>query len=206
MFGILAFGDSIVFGRGNNIDRGWTGRLRKYFETKDYYNALYNLGVPGANSNHLLERFETECKARTDSKRPDDKRIILIGIGMNDIRYKKIPDEAETPIAVFKKNILKLIKIAKKYTDKIVFIGITPVDETLTKPYEGLFYTNEQIKKYNRLISSCCKDNQVLFIDLFSELENQKEIFDDGIHLNAKGYEKMYEIIKKFLIDNKLID
>ena len=60
MYGISVFGDSITFGRGNNLDRGWCGRLRKYFESKDYYNCLYNLGLCGDTTNKLLERFDAE--------------------------------------------------------------------------------------------------------------------------------------------------
>ena len=125
---------------------------------------------------------------------------------MNDILYKKTPENPETKQTVFKKNILKLVKLAKKYTKNIVFVGITPVDEKLTKPWEGFFYTNDVIKQYNDLVLNCCKDSGVLFIDLFNKLPKYQKLLADGIHPNKKGYEKMYEIIQKFLIDNKLID
>ncbi len=64
MFAITVIGDSIVFGRGNNKDRGWVGRLGKYFEVQDYYNAVYNLGIPGDISTNLIKRFDVECKSR----------------------------------------------------------------------------------------------------------------------------------------------
>ena len=41
MHGILCFGDSITFGRGETPNIGWAGRLKKYFESKDFYNVLY---------------------------------------------------------------------------------------------------------------------------------------------------------------------
>jgi lysophospholipase L1-like esterase len=208
MFGILAFGDSIVFGRGNNIDRGWVGRLRRYFEAKDYYNGVYNLGIPGNNSTDLLNRFETECTARIKKNYPEDRFIILIGIGINDSKFVDTKDNPETEPAKFKENILKLIELSKKYTDEVIFIGLTPVDESLTDPYETTFFFNERIKQFNDTVSECCKDKGTLFLDMFSELQklDYTKLLDDGLHLNAAGYDKMYEIIKDFLIENKVID
>lgn len=209
MFGILAFGDSIVFGRGNNIDRGWAGRLRKYFEAKDYYNGLYNLGIPGNSTADLLERIETECKARIKIKMPEDKFVILIGIGINDSRLIGKLDNPQTKEDEFKDNILNLINISKKYTKHVVFIGLTPVDESRTKPYEGTYFLNERIEKFNEIIKKSCTKNKILFVDMLNEIKNKKidfaQLLDDGLHPNARGYEEMHKIIKKSLIENKLI-
>lgn len=206
MFGILAFGDSIVFGRGVVPSTGWANKLKKYLESKDFYNVFYNLGIPGESSTTLLRRFETECKARIEGTWPGSKFVIILGIGMNDIFYKKTPESPSTKPAVFEKNMLKLIKSAKKYTKNIVFVGITPVDEKLTKPWEGCFYTNDIIKQYNDIIFNSCKDTGVLFIDIFNKMPGYQKLLVDGVHPNDKGYAKMYEIIKKFLITKKIID
>jgi len=208
MFGILAFGDSIVFGRGNNLDRGWVGRLRKYFESKDYYNGVYNLGIPGNTSEDLLKRFETECKARIKISRPEDKFIILLGIGINDSRFNDNLDNPQTNEEDFKNNILKLIEISKKYTKHIVFIGLTPVDESLTSPYETTYFFNKRIEKFNKIIKEGCSESKTLFLDIFNEIKpmDYPALLDDGVHPNEKGYEEIYKIIKEFLIKNKLIN
>lgn len=206
MFGILALGDSIVFGRGTVPSNGWTSRIKKYFESKEFHNVVYNLGIPGDSSSGLVKRFETECRARVDNTWPGSKFVILIGVGMNDICYAKTSDNPKTKPVLFKKNILKLIKLAKKYTKDVVFVGITPVDEKSTMPWEGMYYSNEMIKEYNSLILNCCKKEGVLFVDLFGKMPRYRELLVDGIHPNEKGYEKMYKVIKKFWIDNKLID
>jgi lysophospholipase L1-like esterase len=36
--------------------------------------------------------------------------------------------------------------------------------------------------------------------------ENYLSLLDDGLHPNSKGYDFMYENIKQFLIENKLIE
>ncbi|MBD3405675.1 MAG: hypothetical protein GF411_06035 [Candidatus Lokiarchaeota archaeon] len=156
MFAICAFGDSIVFGRGDNLDRGWVGRLRKYFEIKDQYNALYNLGIPGNSTTELLDRLDTECKARLKQYHEGDRFVILIGIGINDSRFVGSLDKPQTEKGVFRKNILKIIETAKIYSNEIVFIGLTPVDEKLTNPYEDTFFLNSRIKEFNAVIQDCC--------------------------------------------------
>ncbi|MCK4588926.1 MAG: hypothetical protein KAT77_00660 [Nanoarchaeota archaeon] len=207
MFGILAFGASITFGRGDNAHGGWTGRLKEYFEAQDYYHCFYNLGIPRESTVGLLKRFETECRARIQIKRPGDKFVILIAMGTNDSRLNNTSDNPQTEPKLFKKNILKLIKLSQKYTQHIVFIGLTPVDEKRTQPYEETYFFNERIEKYNDIIRDSCQKNKILFLNMFEKWKNLDpvKLLGDGLHPNAQGYEKMYQIIKDFLIKNKII-
>lgn len=206
MFGILAFGDSITFGRGNNLDRGWVGRLRVYLETKDEYNAVYNQGIPGDTSKGLLKRIDIECSARMKYNWPGDRYVTLIAIGTND--SKLIGKKECIPIEDFKRNLKKIVKIAKKHTKKVVLVGLTPVDERFTNDYEGTYFFDDRIKEYNTVIDGISKNEKILFIDLYSKMikTNYKKLLDDGLHPNAEGYELMYKIIKKELIKNKLIN
>lgn len=206
MFAICVFGDSIVFGRGDNLNRGWVGRLRKYFESKDQYNAVYNLGIPGNSTTDLLDRLDIECKARLKQHHEGDRFVILIGIGINDSRFVDSPGNPQTEIDVFKKNILKIINIAKKYTNEIVFVGLTPVDEKLTNPYENTFFFNNRVKEFDQIIKNSCNEKGVLFLDMLEKIDmDHTKFLDDGLHPNAQGYEKMYEIVKDFLIQNQII-
>ncbi len=208
MYGISIFGASITFGRGDGLNRGWCGRLKKYFETKDYYNCLYNLGISGNTSTDLLERFNTEAKARVKFIRDRDRQVIIFSIGINDSRLlgdKKIP---QIEITVFNKNIQTLIDKAKTYTNEILFIGLTPVDESITLNYENTTFTNKRIELFNDSIKKICKNNNIPFFDMFKKFSklNYLKLLDDGLHPNSEGYEKMYELIKKFLIQENIID
>jgi lysophospholipase L1-like esterase len=191
MFAITIFGDSIVFGRGDN--KGWVGRLKEDFQAKDYYNVVYNLGIPGDTSSTLLKRFDTECKARIQYSRKDDKHVLIIGIGINDSRL--INKKPETSLKKFESNIKQLVKKAKKYTENVIFIGLTQVDER-AKNYEGTSFSNDRIAKYNEII----KKQDVMFIEM------PKVSLDDGLHPDSKGYDKMYKIIKGFLVGKGLIE
>jgi len=143
---ILVFGDSIAHGTWDEIGGGWTNRLNVFCMKEELKNpkfnySVYNLGISGDNSENLLERFELEIKHRLE----DDKGIIVFAIGLNDSQIGDI----EVDINKFEKNIEELIKIAIKYSSKIVFVGLNPVDESKTNPIpwdKNMFYKNERIK------------------------------------------------------------
>ena len=116
MKAILCFGDSITFGYGESPKKGWCGRLKDYFETKEYHNGIYNLGVPGHTSTDLLKRFDSEAQGRVRLHKPS-KYIILIAIGTNDCKFdgNLENNNPRTTNDQFRKNIEELIAKAKSY-------------------------------------------------------------------------------------------
>ncbi len=207
MFGILVFGDSISFGRGESPNLGWSGRLKSYFEPKGFHNCLFKLGIPGDTTTTLLKRFETEIKSRIRYVYQGDKFIVMIAVGINDSRGLGSPDRLETQPAKFEKNISKLIQIAKKYTPNIVVVGLTPVDESITNPFEDTYFSNNQIKEYDGILKKSAQNNKIHYINLFNAILKlkYKRLLVDGVHPNKKGYEAIYKIIKDFLIRKRLI-
>ena len=164
---ILIFGDSITYGAWDK-GGGWVSRLRKYLDEKNlsdpnFYCLCYNLGISGNDSNDLLERFEFETKQRLEES---EDIIIIFAIGINDSQFIRNENKHKTPIEKFKENIQSLINIAKKFTSKIVFVGLTPVDETRTTPIPWntkICYKNEYIKKYDEIIKTICEKKRNLF-------------------------------------------
>lgn len=213
---ILCFGDSITYGNWDPKG-GWVGRLREYLDSKSlenysgndlystYYTLTYNLGIPGETSPGLLERFETELAMRYN---PDELNIILIAVGINDSRFYKSEDRHETDIDEFRQNIWDLEEIAKKYTNDVAFIGLTPVDESRTNPLSwepDAIYKNEYIEKYDAVIKEFCTSRNIPFIDIFNgmkELEVSK-LLEDGIHPNQEGHKVMEEIIRTAVFENR---
>ena len=207
MFGMIVCGDSISFGRGESPNIGWSGRLKNYFEPQGFHNCLFNLGIPGDTTTTLLKRFETELKSRIKYFYPGDKFIVMIAIGINDSGGLGAPDKSETKADKFESNISQLIKIAKKYTKQVVVVGLTPVDEAITNPFENTYFTNNKIKEYDKILRKLAQNNEVQYIDIFSTLSKlkYKKLLVDGVHPNKRGYEELYKIIKEFLIKKKLI-
>lgn len=207
MFGILVLGDSITFGRGESPTFGWSGRLKEYFEAQEFHNCLYNLGLPGDTSTNLLKRFETEVKARVKYIRPEDNYLILIGIGINDSRGIDTPKNLETTPKKYEENVIKLIKIAKKYTKNVVLLELTPVDENITNPFENTYFTNNKIQEFNSILKNISQNENVLLLELFNKIysTNYKKKLVDGIHPNSEGYQFIFKIIKKYLLEKNLI-
>lgn len=152
--------------------------------------------------------MESECEARLD---PRYKKVdvIMIQIGINDARLIKNKKLSTYP-SQFRKNIQKLIDIAKKFVNNIVFVGLTPVDEPKTTPIsynKDAYYKNIQIKQYDQIIKSICKENRIHFIDVYNEWTegDYRRLLADGLHPNSKGHQKMYSAIIAFLTKNALI-
>jgi len=209
MEGILCFGDSITFGRGEIPNKSWSGRLKDYFEVKGSHNGVYNLGVPGQTSTDLLKRFDSEAEGRIRIKRPSDKYLILIAIGTNDCKFDGKPEDnnPRTTDDQFRKNIKELITKAKSYRAKLAFIGLPPVDKSRTLPYEETWFKPERVKLFNDIVKELCEENNVLFFDIFDVMskEDFPKLLDDGLHPNSDGYDFMFEAIKGFLEKNQLI-
>lgn len=208
MANILVFGDSIVHGY-YDTEGGWAQRLKNFLDEKTFngkeYPSVYNIGISGDTTELLLERFEPELKRRLDT---DD--IIIIAIGINDSSILDETKEFWVPAGMFKENIDKLIKISKEYSDKIILIGLNPVEESKVSPFHGsidIHYKNENIQKYNEIVKNLCKENEVYFIDFIEEWKKLDyfKLLYDGIHPNPDGHKMIYKIVRDFLLENKLI-
>lgn len=206
-YSITIFGDSITMGAGNGANGGWAGRLKRYFESKGGNHRLYNLGVSGDSSREILKRFDNETKARVKFKREIDRHIIVFATGLNDSFVYLKDGNPNVTVDDFKSNIETLIEQAKSHTKEIVFINSIPVDDKLSLDWENLEFTNKRVEQYNNIIKEICDKNHILFFDIYSEFSklDYKALLIDGLHPNSKGHEKMYELIKDFLIENKII-
>lgn len=201
MKGIICLGDSITHGRGEQPNKGWAGRLKEDFENENEFHVFYNLGIPGDTTTNLLKRMPTELKYRAKYVWPGDWYKVIIAIGINDTRIFENKKNNETKKSDFKKNIKKIIQIAKKHTKQVYVIGITPVDEKITTPFENTYFYNKTIKEYNKVIKDVSKEEKVQFIEVYDEFKNYSKLLSDGVHPNKKGYELMYKIISKKVIN-----
>jgi len=190
---ICVFGASITWGAWDGEKGGWVNRLKLALES-NHDIEVYNLGVSGNNTGDLLKRFEKEVKARKPT-------IIIFGIGNNDSTFNN--SEVSVIIEKFEKNILRLIELGKKFTNNIIFVGLSKVDESKTMPIpwnKKIYYNNESIKKYDEKIQEVTKKNKVGYINIFDLLD--KKDLEDGLHPNSQGHEKIFLKIKEFLREN----
>jgi len=185
---ICVFGDSLVSSEYYQKYDNWVTILLKYVSKLNKNNLVYNQGISGETTTGLLKRIDIELKARNPN-------IIIIHIGSNDANLTK--GKIQTPEKEFISNYKNIILLSKKYTKNIIITGLTPCDESKTRPTiwsKNEFVLNENIKRYNDIIKIICKKENILFLDLFDDFKNQKNyilllVKEDGIHLNKKGNE-----------------
>ena len=213
---ILVFGDSIAGGAWD-YEGGWVERLRMIINrnsvkairenAENDYNVLYNLSINSSTSQSIIKRLKSETKARDFE---NEKNIIIFDIGTNDCAYMISKKNNIITAEVFEKNLRELANIAGKIASKIVFLGITPVDEKKTDPIpwaQDIYYKNEHIKQYNNIISKICAEKGAKFIDVFELFckSDPKRLLEDGVHPNTEGHKIIFEIVKRFLEEKGII-
>jgi len=210
---ILVFGDSAVYGAWDFEGGGWVQRLRRFAEKRidresGEINVVYNCGISGQTTRDLLKHFEAELKARVlDATK--SKIATVISLGVNDSSYVQSEKANWVPKEEFAKNLKNLFKISRKYTNSIFFISLQPIDDSKTNPFTGdkdLFYTNKNIKEYDEIAKSVCKQEKIELIDIYDTLKDSKRLTaEDGLHLNSKGHKLIFETVKDLLIKKKII-
>lgn len=188
---ICVFGDSITYGAYDPINGGWVNLLRNYFEKKfEGEVETYNLGISGDTTEGLLKRMENELI-------PREPEIIVVSIGINDTQYIYSQNDYLVTFDQFQKNIKDIWEIAKKFTSKIIFLGLTAVDERKTTPISwntDKAYKNERVEIFNKFIRDFCHKNHLPFIEVNNLLSEQD--LDDGLHPNTKGHQKIFEKVR----------
>lgn len=196
---ICIFGDSDTWGAWDRERGGWVARLRSYLEMNNYGVYIYNCAVSGDTTDDLLKRFRVESEAR-------DPDILMFAIGVNDSSFNASKDKPTVALEKFRENLQKLASLAKEFTSDIIFIGLWHLDEAKTMPVpwdSSAYYDQENVDRYDLTIREFCEKNDLAYIYMGDLL--QGDDLEDGLHPNPRGHEKIFQRIKDFLIENKLV-
>lgn len=182
---IVFFGDSIT--KKYNVE--------EFFQDK----FVINSGISGDKTEDLINRIENDVYKYNPSK-------VFILIGINDLNH----DVDEEKIINNIQKIVNGIKLKRKYA-KIYIESIYPINRNTLNEKEYEFnenITNDKIKEINKKIENLCKENNIEYIDIFSELvdndDNLKDIYTiEGLHLNDLGYFKVTSELEKYVYDEK---
>jgi len=192
---ICIIGDSITWGPRLPFRVAWANLLRNHLEkSSDNLYSLYDLGIDGDTTRNLLQRFDVEMTARKPG-------LIIFNIGVNDSLFRKSVDNPETTLGYFEINMEALIGKARKFTDKIVIVGLVKGSDLFTTPLiqstTGKSYTKERTRIYDGKLKKIAQKNSLVFIDI-NELLNDDD-FDDGLHPNVNGHLKIFEKVSREL-------
>ncbi len=190
----MIFGDSITFGSWDKDCGGWVNRLRLSIDNDDKITSchVFNLGISGQTTGEIIDRIENESAKRI---REDANNIIVIAAGVNDTQI--IGGKIRTSEEEFRYNIATLIRQAKQFTDKVIYVGLTPVDESRTNPVyfdRTLNWKNKYIESYDKIVMDVCLKEGVHYVKLFDKIDPLKMM--DGLHPSAEGHKDIAEIVK----------
>ncbi len=210
---VLVFGASTTQGYWDT-EGGWVARLRKYYDTKqvkiqaagiknESQPSIFNLGVSADTSRDVLKRFEAETVAR---RRGPLAFIFCVGGNDGAIENSKPRATAEE----YKSNIELLIKTARKFSNKILIVGLNPVDESRTTPvfWADVHFTNSQMKVQNKILKEISSQENIPFVPIFEALEKRlkagEDLLIDGLHPNNEGHEIIFQLVRPEL--DKLLE
>ena len=157
---ILVFGDSITQGFWD-VQGGWVARLRKFYDERQIANlknrnepTIFNLGISGDITGGVIRRFENELEARK-WRWPNEDFAFVFAIGTNDSANES---NNQPNLKNYYKELKELISLARKQSNRILFVELTPVIENLSnnQPGRTKMYTNERIEKFNQVLTKSC--------------------------------------------------
>lgn len=208
---ICVFGDSIEYGAWDTAG-GWVQRLRTWLdESAPKEHIIYNCGISGDSSSDLLKRFKAESKARfKEADEYKEGKIIIISVGGNDSLWLLDKKKLKVQPKQTEKNVRKIIDVARKFTNKIILVGVLPADESKTNPFawnSKMFFKNENIANTNKIIKSVCNSKGVPFVDVYANWINSdyKNLLSDGAHPNSDGHKKIFELVRNVLIEKNVL-
>lgn len=175
---IIMIGNSLTENGGN-----WSLRLHK--------KHVRNRGIIGDDAQGIYDRLEEITAAKP--------KKIFIMVGINDISHDLSADS-------IMHQIIKVIDRIRKETPKtkLYVQSILPINESFGR-YKKLVGKSDLIPVINVRLKMAANNRGAQFIDLFPLFTEQetiilrKEITNDGLHLNEKGYEIWSKELKKHL-------
>ena len=175
----------VVF-MGDSITDGWTNpQFGGFFPGKPYIDR----GISGQTTPQMLIRFHPDVIAL----RP---KVVVILAGTNDLAG----NTGTGTISEIEDNLSTMADLARAHGIHVVLASVTPISDygprhegrpamSVGRPPEKILEINAWMKKY-------AWENGYTYLDYFSATVDdkgflKKELSEDGLHPNAKGYAVM---------------
>ena len=198
---LIIIGDSNVYGWGDPEGGGWCERLRRHWMPLSHFPIIYKLGIRGDGLEKVAKRWKQEWQCRGELRRkvPDG---LLLNIGLNDTARVGQPNgRPQLSSEAFKFGLERLLTDIKKETEVMV-LGLTPVNEEAMPFADCLWYSNKACTDYENNIEETCLELDIPFLATHKKLITEENwstyICPDGIHLNSKGHDWMYNKVNNW--------
>jgi lysophospholipase L1-like esterase len=179
-------GEKRVVFMGDSITDFWGRPIGSFFPGRSYINR----GISGQTTPQMLVRFRADVIALKPA-------VVVILAGTNDIAG----NTGASSLAMIEDNIASMTELAQAHDIRVVLASLLPVndyvvlDQTLHRPPAA-------IDTLNQWLASYAAARHLGFIDYHSAMVDEKgaltrELSDDGLHPNAKGYAVMAPLAQK---------
>lgn len=189
---LIVFGDSIAYGLNDPLG----GYVRRAFDAMfpvDEMHVFINLARPNHTSKNVLQSFK---KAKASGLIKDVPGVVLLfAFGINDAAYDHKLEVRRTKIEVFQEHVEDLIRMTHFKHAKRCFVGLSAVDETLTKPFSKRYsYEKDIINRYEDRLRKECQAHHILFCDgINDDYDGIRSTIPliDGLHPSPEGHQLM---------------
>lgn len=166
--------------------------LDKYFEGLPVVNS----GVSGYSTSNILNNMNKMVYQYNPSK-------VFILIGINDLELKVDDDVVVNNIRKIVQGIKKNRRYAKIYVESIYPINNSDDDKIEGSIINGNRKNSDIIDINNKLVK-LTKEEGATYIDLHKDLVDDNGLLKieytvDGLHLSSEGYEKVTEVLRKYI-------
>ena len=166
--------------------------LDKYFEGLPVVNSV----VSGYSTSNILNNMNKMVYQYNPSK-------VFILIGINDLELKVDDDVVVNNIRKIVQGIKKNRRYAKIYVESIYPMNNSDEDKIEGSIINGNRKNSDIIDINNKLVK-LAEEEGVTYIDLYKELVDSDGLLKieytvDGLHLSSEGYEKVTEVLRKYI-------
>jgi acyl-CoA thioesterase-1 len=175
---ILCLGDSLTEGYGVDPQRAWPALLEQRLRALGHADVrVVNAGISGATSASAVSRLRWQLKAQPD--------VLILALGAND--GLRGLDLAQT-----RRNLGEAIALAKQSGLRVLLAGMK------LPPNYGPEYTRD----FERLFPELAERERVALIPFLLDgvAADPGLNLPDGIHPNARGYERVVENVLERLL------
>lgn len=178
---VFVIGDSISIHYGPFLKKMIKNKFN-YDRKRGIHDALVDLDNPvGANagdSRMVLSYLREEHNKNTTYD------VLLLNCGLHDIRVNRKTHEIQVEIEEYKNNLIEIIKLSKSMSNKLIWVGLTPVvDKIHNSRKEGFLRYSKDAENYNNAALQIMKEHCVPCIDIYNFTKNLgDDIYFDHVH------------------------
>lgn len=196
---ICFVGDSYINGSGDEGCLGWIGRLCQRRFTREFRLTFYDLGIRGATTDEIRDRWQHECLSRFPEGA--DNRVV-IQFGINDVAEivgsgRRVEEEQSVKNA-------EIIASEAAGLYPTLWVGMPPANVACSpmRPSEGMEidFSQETAVALNRRYIATAARLGVPYLDIQTPLLANSDYMQsltrgDQMHCDGSGYAIMADLV-----------